>query len=257
MSPIGSRDALCALAGLGVGLSLALLRHQRRRSVRGQLWASPLTTCSRRAIAACMEAGVDFTFVPIHLAKGEHKTAEMLALNPYGQVPAWQDAAGFDLFESRAIMRHVCEGTGLIPSTAQERALMEQWLSISQCNFYPAFIPIYHMRVTKKQPLDEAALVAKQAELEPTLDLMEARLAESPYLAGGTFSIADLDYLCYFEGFAACGLGDTLGTVRPNLAAWSSRCRSRPAWVYTIEGHVVEEKAAAMDPLGRVKPWSP
>lgn len=121
-------------------------------SASGVLWASPVTTCSRRAIAACVEAGASWSFVPIHLPKAEQKLPAFTALNPYGKVPAWRDAEGFDLYESRAIMQHVCEGTPLIPSTAKERALMNQWLWVDQCSFKPAFDPIFYQKVLKKVP---------------------------------------------------------------------------------------------------------
>jgi glutathione S-transferase len=251
--------AIGIAGGIGIGVSIAFLRRARRHTVvAGQLWASPLTTCSRRAIAACVEAGAAFEFVPIHLAKGEHKLPQMLALQPYGKVPAWRDADGFDLFESRAIMRHVARGSALIPEGARERALMEQWLWVDQCYFYPAFITIYAMRVLKKIPLDEAKCAASRAELEPTLDAMEARLASSgsAYLACATFTLADLTFLCYFQVFGPSGLQDALD-ARPALAAWWARCSERPAWVYTMSQRYVEEHACVPDPLGRAQPWSP
>ena len=142
------------VGGISVAVARALMR--RKRVPSGQIWASPITTCSRRVIAAAAEAGIEWSFVPIHLAKGEHKRKEMLALQPYGKVPAWLDADGFTLYESRAIMRHVCEGSALVPDGAQELALMDQWISVDYSAFYPAFIPIYHMHVTKKMPFDDA-----------------------------------------------------------------------------------------------------
>lgn len=244
------------VVGVGLGLTLAWLSSLRRKPPRGELWASPLTTCSRRAIAALVEVGAEFTFVPIHLAKGEHKKPAMLALQPYGKVPAWRDAGGWDLFESRAIVRHVCEGSSLVPADARTRAVMEQWLWVCQCYFYEPFIQIMYMRVLKKKPLDEALCDAKRQELEPTLDMMEARLKASPFLAGGDFTIADLDYLCYFEVFGAAGLQDALD-ARPALAAWWAKCRARPSWAYAVSGKVVEDYKGATDPLGRPKPWDP
>jgi glutathione S-transferase len=224
----------------------------------GVLWASPLTTCSRRVIAACVEAGADFSFVPIHLPKVEHKLPAFLALNPYGKVPAWRDASGFDLFESRAIMQHVCDGTALVPSSPKERALMNQWLWVDQCSFKPAFDPIFYQKVLKKAPLNEEQCAASKVELEATLDVMEAALSKSglDYLASAAFTMADLTYLCYFQVFGPAGLADTLET-RPMLKAWWERCSARKAWQYTLGMEFVEEKKLAEDPLGREKPWDP
>ena len=248
-----------AAMGAALGMSIALMVLKLRlskASASGELWASPLTTCSRRAIAACIEAGIDYHFVPIDLAKGEHKLPAMMKLNPYGKVPAWRDASGFDLYESRAIMRHVAEQSGLVPSTARERALMEQWLWVDEGTFKPPFKIIQYMRVLGKLPLDEDKCAASRVELEATLDTMEAWLASSGllHLASDAFTLADLTYMCYFELFPACGLQDTLD-VRPTLAAWWARCRARPAWKLTLSQEYMAERALEVDPLGRAKPW--
>mmetsp|Transcript_43560 Transcript_43560/g.114489 ORF Transcript_43560/g.114489 Transcript_43560/m.114489 type:complete len:259 (+) Transcript_43560:40-816(+) len=257
---LARENLILVVSGMGISLiALALSRSGRRRVARGQLWASPLTTCSRRAIAACVEAGAQFRFVPIHLAKGEHKQARYITLQPYGKVPAWRDADGFDLFESRAIMRHVAKGTPLIPvHDAKALALMEQWISVEQSHFQPVFLPIYSMRVLKTMPLDEARCQQLSTELEVTLNLMEEhlKLSGQPYLANASFTLADLTHLCYFQVFDAAGLQDLLES-RPALAHWWARCSSRPAWSYTMSQHFVVEHACAPDPLGRAKPWDP
>jgi len=224
----------------------------------GELWASPMTTCSRRAIAACIEAGVEFKFVPIHLPKVEHKLPEFVAINPNGKVPAWRDSEGFNLFESRAIARHVAEGSSLIPPTAKARALMEQWLWVDEGTFKPAVMPILYMKVIKKAPLDEGKVAQCRTELEPILDQMEAALTASglDYLACDTFTLADLTYCCYFQLFPPAGLSDLL-EPRPTLAAWVARCLARPSWQATLALDFIEERKLPEDPLGREKPWSP
>ena len=242
-------------ASVGVGLAVALLRRKWRKP-SGALWACPPTTCSRRAIMTCVEAGIDFTFVPIDLHKGEHKQPAYLKLQPYGKVPAWVDESGLMLYESRAIMRYLAEGSALVPPTSAARAVMDQWISVEYSYLYPAFMPIYYMRVLKKMPLDEGLVSSKKAEVEATLDQMEARLATSglAYLAANTFTLADLTYMCYFEVFEAAGIADTI-IARPALAAWWGRCRERPTWAYTVSGKVVDDKKGAIDPLGRAAPW--
>ena len=235
--------------GLGVGLALALLRRARRPP-KGVLWANPITTCSRRVIAACVEAGVDFDLVSLDFQKLEHKQPEYMKLQPYGKVPAWQDETGVNIFESRALMNYVAGGSSLVPTDAAARAVMDQWISVEYSFFHPAFLPIFYMRVINKMPLDEKLCAAKRLELEATLDTMEARLQCSGYLAGDAFTLADLTYMCYFEVFAPTGVADTLDT-RPALAAWWAKCRARPAWQYTISGKVVEDRKPRVDPLGR------
>jgi len=130
------------------------------------------------------------------------------------------------------------------------RAVVDQWISVEYSYFYPAFFPIYAMRVIKRMPLDESVIATKKVELEGTLDKLEKRLSESAFLGGDSFTLADLTYLCYFEVFPAAGLADTL-SARPALNAWWAMCRARPAWAYTVSGKVKEDKKPAVDPLGR------
>ena len=200
----------------------------------GTLWASPVSTCSRRVIACLHEVGADWDFVPIDLGKGEQKSEAVLAIQPYGKVPIWQDTPGaFTLFESRAIVRHLAEGSHLVPADAKARAFMEQWISIDYSYFGPSFLPIYYMRFLRKVPLDEAKCAEHEAALLPTLDILESRLAESEYLACTDFSLADLTYLCYFAMFDKVGLQGLVDS-RPKLSAWWKRCSERESWRYAM-----------------------
>jgi glutathione S-transferase len=276
---LGAAAATLAAAAVGVGLGYLLARSGDRPSLRdiaspypaedepawlteaaaaqqqavgsssaaaaapsGTLFAHAVSTCSRRVLCVLEEAGVDFAFRPVNLLLGEQRRADHLARHPFGKVPAWQGADGLALFESRAIMRHVAEGSALVPSGRAERALMEQWISIEQSYLSPAVLPIYLMRVLKKVPLDEAAASSRRAELAPTLDLMEKRLAGSAHLAGPSFSLADLTCLCLFEVFEACGLRAEL-EERPALAAWWARCRARPTWSRVLARGAAPAKA--------------
>lgn len=199
----------------------------------GTLWASPVSTCSRRVIACLKEVGKDFDFVPIDLSKGEQKSKEMLEVQPYGKVPAWQEAGGFTLFESRAIIRYLAEGTHLVPSDVKARAIMEQWISVEYSYFAPSYMPIYYMKFLKKVPLNEDECTKHEAALQPTLDILESRLTESDYLAGPDFTLADLTYLCYFAMADKIGLQGSIDS-RPKLSAWWQRCSSRDCWKFAM-----------------------
>mmetsp|Transcript_5414 Transcript_5414/g.10639 ORF Transcript_5414/g.10639 Transcript_5414/m.10639 type:complete len:168 (-) Transcript_5414:255-758(-) len=167
-----------------------------------------------------------------------------MKVQPYGKVPAWVGGDGLELYESRAIARYVVDGSELVPTTPHGRALMDQWISVSYSYFQPNFLPIYHMRVLKKAPLDEAREQSCRAELGKTLDIMEAHLSSRAYLLGETFTLADLDYACYLQVFGPCELQSSLDT-RPALNAWSKRILGRPAWQYVLSLKFLEDHAAA------------
>ena len=51
------------------------------------LYGSPMSTCTRRVGIVLMEKKIPFKFVPVDLAKGEHKKPEFVEKQPFGQVP--------------------------------------------------------------------------------------------------------------------------------------------------------------------------
>ena len=59
-------------------------------------------------------------WIEIDVLKGETRTDEFLALNPFGQVPVIQFDDGRTLAQSNAIILHLAEGSDLIPDEAFE-----------------------------------------------------------------------------------------------------------------------------------------
>ncbi|PIN18085.1 Glutathione transferase [Handroanthus impetiginosus] len=50
-----------------------------------------VSTATMRVLACLNEKGLDYEFVPVDFAVGEHKKEPFLSLNPFGQVPAFED----------------------------------------------------------------------------------------------------------------------------------------------------------------------
>lgn len=51
------------------------------------LYGIPMSTCAQRVAVVLKEKDIPFTFVQIDMMKGEHKSPEFLAKQPFGQVP--------------------------------------------------------------------------------------------------------------------------------------------------------------------------
>jgi len=89
---------------------------------------------SIRAAIALEESRVSYEPRKVALARGEHRAAEYLQLNPTGRVPTLVDSDGpggerLVLTQSNAIMLYIAEKTGtLLPSSAVERARALEWL---------------------------------------------------------------------------------------------------------------------------------
>lgn len=199
-----------------------------------KLFAHPASTCSRKCLTVLHEKNAEFEFVLVDLAKGEHKQPAHLARQPFGVVPAFQDGA-IELYESRAIIRYLDEklpGTKLTPATMEDRARMEQWISVEYSYTSGPIMKVFMQRVYGPmfgKPTDEAVVQEGLAGTARAFDVLEKHLAGKKYLVGEQFSLADVTYMPYLEYLAAAGAGNLI-TERPALAAWWKGISDRPSW---------------------------
>ncbi|WP_028933379.1 glutathione S-transferase family protein [Pseudonocardia spinosispora] len=189
--------------------------------------------------------------VHVSILKGEDKLPEHRRLQPFGEVPVLEDD-GFLLYESRAIMRYLdrrLPGIQLSPADPQAWALMEQWISIEQCYVSsPVWEmvrsgPVYDIirrsvGMELPPPPDAAGVAAARSTLATAFDVADTTLGGQQYLAGDTFSLAEVSWLPYLQYLVASNGGDLI-TERPNLARWWAAISTRPSWARV--GHVLEE----------------
>ncbi|KAF7368457.1 hypothetical protein MVEN_00168800 [Mycena venus] len=150
------------------------------------------------------ENQIPFEHISVSVAAKEHKTAEYLAIHPFGKVPAIDDD-GFILYESRAICRHMAEnyadqGPPLLPKRLQERAVFEQAASVEFANFRLHFQKITYETFGKPRrglPTDQTVFDTAVAALSTTPDVYEVILGEHRFLAGDEFTVADLFHLMH------------------------------------------------------------
>ncbi|KAJ6729483.1 GLUTATHIONE S-TRANSFERASE RHO [Salix viminalis] len=164
-----------------------------------------MSTCTSRVLTCFHEKSLDFELVPVDLFAGEHKQPPFLAKNPFGQIPALEDG-DLTLFESRAITSYVAEkfkGTGydlIRHENLKEAALVKVWTEVESHHYNPAIAPIvYQLLVAPlhgKSP-DQSIIDAGVEKLGKVLDIYEARLTATRYLAGDFYSLADLHHLPY------------------------------------------------------------
>lgn len=200
-----------------------------------KVYGHPASTCTRKVICALTEKGVDYEFVLVDIMKGESKSPEHLARQPFGVVPVLEDD-GFVLYESRAILRYLnAKLGGLAPTDAKDLGVMEQWISVEQSYFSPpamkAILEIFFSPMKGTTP-DPKVVEEGKAGAAKALDVLERALAGKQWLAG-SFSIAEITYAPYLQYLFDTGLGDIV-KERPNVAAWWSRISERPSWQKAI-----------------------
>ncbi|KYF91714.1 glutathione S-transferase [Sorangium cellulosum] len=200
-----------------------------------KLYGHPMSTCTRKVLTVLAEKGHEAQVVVVDLMKGEHKQPDHLARHPFGVIPVLEDG-DFSLYESRAIIRYLDQklpGASLTPTELRARALMDQWLSVEQSYFSTPAIKILYQRVIMPmigQQGDESIVEAAKGEVARTLDVVDKALGNQEYIAGSSYSLADISFMPYLQCLVASKVGELI-TDRQNVAAWWKRLSARPAWV--------------------------
>lgn len=194
-----------------------------------KLYGNPFSTCTRKVLTTLAETKTPYEFTVVDFAKGEHKQQPHLSRQPFGQVPAIDDN-GFALYESRAICRYLSEkaDSALTPRNPQQRAKMEQWLSVETSNFTPHAMKFVYNYIFKR-PQDAAVLESANANLDSCLKILSEALSENAYFVGDQFTLADVAFMPYVEYLMGTPAAATL-EKHPAFIAWWSRVSERPSW---------------------------
>ncbi|KAL6982639.1 glutathione transferase [Sarracenia purpurea var. burkii] len=208
-----------------------------------KVYGPSISVAVSRVLACLLEKDVQFQLITINLAKAEHKKPDFLKLQPFGQVPAFQDES-ISLFESRAICRYVSDkyvnqgNKGLYGTNPLEKASIDQWLEAEGQSFSPpssalVFQLAFAPRMKIKQ--DEGAIKLNKAKLAKVFDVYEKRLGESRYLAGDEFTLADLSHLPNTQYLVSATDKEELFTSRENVGRWWGEISSRESWKKVVE----------------------
>lgn len=194
-----------------------------------KIYGHPVSTCTRKVLMTLAETNTPGELITVDFATGEHKQPPHLARQPFGRVPALDDD-GFAMFESRAICRYLNERAGgaLVPQDAKGRARMEQWISVETSEFSAHAMKFIYEH-TFKRPQDAATLDSAKQALAVTCEVLEKRLTESAFLAGETFTLADICFMPYLEYCMASPAREIFAPYAA-LGAWWSKISARPAW---------------------------
>lgn len=199
-----------------------------------KLYSWPMSSGTRIAWAL-EELALPYQYVPLDAKKQEHRSPEMLAVNPHGKVPALADGE-LRLFESGAILLYLGNrygaAKGLWPEPKGQAhadavcwtvwAMTELGSYMMQTLYHGFDSPVSY----KPEDRSKAAAAYNRAQLDRLLDTLEARLGGRDCLMGG-FSLVDVAAASWLL------LGTQLGLPlegRPRVAAWCKRCAERPAF---------------------------
>lgn len=229
-----------------------------------KLYHGWLSSASRRVRLCLAEKGLTYESVPIDMGKQEHHAPAYLAMNPNGVVPALQLDTGASLYESSTICEYlddIAPEPPLRPADPYQRAVMRnfvrwtdekslpnllilnwsialqpgasQW-SDAQLNERLARIPTAErrqawVRIARKPYTDEE----KQEALRKLLALvqkMEEMLAESTWLVGNSYSLADIAAVPFIARIAELSPDAIDEAQCPRVVSWWERVQARPSF---------------------------
>ncbi|MFZ4737392.1 MAG: glutathione S-transferase family protein [Bradymonadia bacterium] len=177
---------------------------------------------------ALEELGLPYQVRAISLGSGEQKQPWFLRINPNGRIPAIvdHDAEDFAVFESGAILVYLAEKAGgLWPTEPRARSVALQWLMFQMGGIGPMMgqANVFHRYWPERLP---AVVERYQNETRRLFGVLDARLAESAFLAGPDYTIADIAHFAWVRTYAWSGV--TLEGV-PHLERWVETIAARPA----------------------------
>lgn len=184
-----------------------------------------------RVLMLLREKAFDIEIVELDLEAGAHKAPEFLAINPLGQVPALQLDDRTCIAESLPICRYldaVNGGPTLFGATPEARAVIEMWERRAELGlFIPAVEYGHHTQPMFADYFEQYPDWGDSltGTVESCLALLDDRLAQTAWLGGDEFSIADITAYCGYRVAAFWKM--PLGYV-PNVAAWADRMNARP-----------------------------
>lgn len=211
------------------------------------------------------ELELPYTMHLVNVYRGEQFKPEFLAINPNGKVPAIVDRDGpggrpYTVFESGAILFYLADKarSPLLPNDPIQRYDILQWLMWQMAGLGPMLGQFNHFKRFAPGG-NEYSDQRYTSEARRLYDVLETRLAKSPYIAGEHYSIADIAVFPWIRQSAKRFSEDVpfmkIGnSAMPNIARWFREIERRPAVaraIVTIDANPSPSHTATPDDLDR------
>ncbi|MGK7864003.1 glutathione-dependent disulfide-bond oxidoreductase [Falsiroseomonas sp. E2-1-a4] len=187
-------------------------------------------------LLAAGHQGAEYDAWLIRIGEGHQFGSGFVSVNPNSKIPALLDRSGptpIRVFESGAILVHLAEKFGaFLPKDRAPRAECLSWL-FWQMGSAPylggGFGHFYAYAPSKMEyPIDRFAM-----EVKRQLDVLDRRLAESEFLAGPDYTIADIAVWPWYGGLVNGWLYSAAEFLQvdeyKNLRRWTDTIGARPA----------------------------
>ncbi|WP_421935303.1 glutathione S-transferase family protein [Phenylobacterium sp.] len=199
-----------------------------------KLYGAPMPAPNPRRVRIFLaEKGVDLPETPVDMMKREHKSDEHKARNSLGQVPTLELDDGTCISETVAICRYFDEvqpDPPLFGRTAVEKASVDMWIRrvefqvMSPVGMYWRHAHPFTARLlTQFKDFGES----NKALYAGAQKWLNAELTDKPFVAGETYTMADICLLSTVD--FATWIGLPMEAEFANLKAWHDRVTARPS----------------------------
>ena len=181
--------------------------------------------------------GAEYDAWPIRIGEGDQFSSGFVDINPNSKIPALVDRSGAEpvrVFESGAILVYLAEKFGeFLPAAGPQRAETLSWLfwQMGSAPFLGGGFGHFFAYAPEKI---EYAINRYAMEAKRQFDVLNRRLADSEYVAGGDYSIADIAIWPWYGGVALDrtyeGAGEFLAVHEyEHVMRWAKQIDARPA----------------------------
>jgi glutathione S-transferase len=233
-----------------------------------ELYHTDHSVCSQKVRVCLGEKGLNYVSCELDIVAGEHQTPAYVKLNPQAVVPTLVHD-GRPIVDSTIINEYIDDvwpEPSLKPNDPFERQCMRQWTKrLDDKVHYETAVITYgiafrEMQLARLTPAEIKALQDRDPDpdrrarrqeamdkgmdsrffhgavklYQKLLDDMESTLAQQPWLAGSTYSLADAAYTAYITRVSNLRMLPLLDQ-RPHLKSWFERTRGRASYESGIQ----------------------
>ena len=180
---------------------------------------------------ALEEMGLEYNIKPVNIGKGEQFDPDFLAFSPNNRMPAIIDHDGPDgkpisVFESGAILLYLAAKTGkLMPADIRAQIEVQEWLMWQMGGVGPMLGQAHHFNFYAPTRIDYA-MKRYSDEANRLYGVMDKRLSENQFIAGESYSIADIAILPWTRSYKRQNVDID---AYPHVKAWRKTLLERPA----------------------------
>ncbi|MDP3759909.1 MAG: glutathione binding-like protein [Ramlibacter sp.] len=177
------------------------------------------------------ECGLPYRAIPVNIGAGDQFKPEFLKISPNNRIPAITDPQGPDgkpisLFESGAILVYLAAKTGkFMPATDRAKYEVLEWLMFQMGGVGPMLGQNHHFRLYAPEKVPYA-IERYTNEARRLYGVIDRRLAQTAYLGGEDYSIADIATYPWLRNWERQGI---VLAEYPHLKAWFEKIADRPA----------------------------